>query len=364
MASASARDDILGSNLLKAQLAAKKNSAMAKARVRVAAEFFQRRRSSQALSKTNDENQNGENGWTAQGREGLRRQIENVRHRQAVGIEVVILEQVRDAAFRRNIERGDDQVAQAHRGHQSDHGESGLQAREPAVFRFFGVAQANSQQDGDRGPGAEAVVLHARSAGEGKEKQNQSGPDEEQQTGLLDWLHLRSPGFWPGKLAQGVGDEKAPGKEPDQVQGPPQQQRYGFIVRRIAGAEGALEVLVDEVGPEESGRAVFRDPVPGHGDDQEDQGAGEDSQFAPASPAAGEDDEEKDDAEREEHADQAQRERGQRHHDRRAPIGDASIQGALPAAQKKIEQRGQFQREDGFRNHDAGEQPCVPRWYT
>src|SRR6478736_3548372 len=49
MASARAREDMRGSNRLKAQLAAKKNKAMANARVSVAAKFFQRRRNSHAL---------------------------------------------------------------------------------------------------------------------------------------------------------------------------------------------------------------------------------------------------------------------------------------------------------------------------
>ncbi len=31
----------------------------------------------------------------------------------------------------------------------------------------------------------------------------------------------------------------------------------------------------------------------------------------------------------------------------------------MPSPQKKIEQGSQFKGEDGFRNHDAGEQPCA-----
>ena len=116
-------------------------------------------------------------------------------------------------------------------------------------------------------------------------------------------------------------------------------------------------MLVDEVRPEKSGRAVFRYPVPGHGDDQKDQGAGENPQFAPPSPAAGEQDKEKHDAEREEHADQTQRKSSQSHDDRGAPISHACVQAALPAAQEKVEERGQLQRKDRLRDHHAGKQP-------
>ena len=75
------------------------------------------------------------------------------------------------------------------------------------------------------------------------------------------------------------------------------------------------------------------------------------------SPTTREQDKEKDYAERKKHADQAQGKRGQGHHDRRAPVRDARVQTSLPAAQKEIKQRGQFQRKDGLRNHHAGEQP-------
>ena len=153
--------------------------------------------------------------------------------------------------FGRNVERTQDQIAQAHRGQNSNDRESRLQARQPAVAHFFGVVQPDSQQDGNRGPGAETVVLHARSRGQRKEKQNQPCPDEQQQACFLDMFHLRPPGLRPRKLAQRIADKKAPGKEPDQVQRPPQQKRYGFIIRRVAGAEGALEMLVDKVRPRE-----------------------------------------------------------------------------------------------------------------
>ena len=287
-------------------------------------------------AKSDNKDQDGENRRTAQRGKSLRRQIENVRHREPVGVQVVILQQVRDAALRRNIERSQDQVAQAHRGQQPDHGQSRLQARQPAVAQLASASFSPiPQQDGNRRPGAEAVVLHARSAGQRKEKQNQPRPDEQQQTCLLDRFHLRSPGLRTRKFAQGVADEKAPGKEPHQVQRPPQQKRHGFIVRRVAGAEGALEMLVDEVRPQKSGRALFRDPVPGHGDDQKNQGAGKNPQFAPASPAAGEQDKEKDHAERKQHADQAQGKRGQRHHDRRAPVARRACPGCRASRAEK-----------------------------
>ena len=142
MASASARDDMRGSNRLKAQLAAKKNSRHGECQSESGGRILPAPAQQPRSAKSNDEHQDGENRRTAQGGESLRRQIENVRHREAVGIQVVILQQVRDAALRRNIERRQDQIAQANRGHHSDHGESGLQARQPAVARFFGIVSA------------------------------------------------------------------------------------------------------------------------------------------------------------------------------------------------------------------------------
>ena len=81
----------------------------------------------------------------------------------------MILEQVRDAALGGNIERGNNQVAEADGSQESDDGESGLQTRQPAVFGLFSVAEPDPQQNGDgREFDTELLMNHIEALREGE----------------------------------------------------------------------------------------------------------------------------------------------------------------------------------------------------
>src|ERR1700736_2100644 len=87
--------------------------------------------------------------------------------------------------------------------------------------------------------------------------------------------------------------EKAPGKEPDQVQTPEEISRQLVVVHRDALAKEAQEVFVDEVEPEEamavhaSGVAQAGEDVPRGSDGEEEEQACEWLQRAPFLVVAG-----------------------------------------------------------------------------
>jgi hypothetical protein len=107
----------------------------------------------------------------------------------------------------------------------------------------------------------------------------------------------------PGNGEQG-GQKQAPGKEPDQMQQPVSGEGQLVVVVRVAQAEEAQEVLVDEVEVEEAvdvadggvvadgmalvGIGEAAEDVPGRGDGQKQQRSGDGLQLAPATPLAGE----------------------------------------------------------------------------
>ena len=115
--------------------------------------------------------------------------------------------------------------------------------------------------------------------------------------------------------ADGVDEEErseeAPGEEPDQVEAPVEVAGELVVVRRDAAAEEAEDVLVDEVEPEEAvavhaaGVAQAGEDVPGGGDGEEEQGAGEGFEAAPVAVFAGEREVDDGGAEEEDEGDEA-----------------------------------------------------------
>ena len=98
-------------------------------------------------------------------------------------------------------------------------------------------------------------------------------------------------------------EEEAPGKEPDELAEPEDEPRLLVVVVRVALAEEAQNMLVDEIEVEEAMHMPWRgnvadgialigitqagEDVPGRGDGEEEQDAGEEPQLAPAPPFAG-----------------------------------------------------------------------------
>ncbi len=85
----------------------------------------------------------------------------------------------------------------------------------------------------------------------------------------------------------GDGKEEAPGKEPDEMEGPEEISGELVVVHGDALAQEAEEVLVDEVEPEEAvtvgsaGVAEAGEDVPRGGDGEEEEDSGEGFQPAP-----------------------------------------------------------------------------------
>ena len=136
----------------------------------------------------------------------------------------------------------------------------------------------------------------------------------------------------------------------------PQPQRHGIVIRWKPRAHGALEMFVDEVGPEESIRSQAGQDVPGSGDGQENHGTGKEAQLAPAAPAPRGGDEQADDHYRKHYADQPARKHRQRRESRGAPIRFARIERARPAAQEEIKNRRELERVDRLGDRDSCEQ--------
>jgi hypothetical protein len=96
-----------------------------------------------------------------------------------------------------------------------------------------------------------------------------------------------------GALEEGACEE-APGEEPDDVESPEEVAGKLVVVPGESLAEEAEEVFVDEVEPEEavavhaSGVAEAGEDVPGRGDDEEEEQAGEGFEGAPLLVLAGE----------------------------------------------------------------------------
>src|ERR1700685_2307349 len=108
------------------------------------------------------------------------------------------------------------------------------------------------------------------------------------------------------KFRNHVGKKNTPRRKPDEMREPPDAQRHGIVVRRIASAERALEMLVDNVGPEKSWGTMLGEQMPGQRDGQKNQNAGENSKLAPANPAAGKQKKCHQNSHREDHAHQAE----------------------------------------------------------
>src|SRR5450759_3402240 len=134
------------------------------------------------------------------------------------------------------------------------------------------MCYAKPQQHGNRGPCPEAVIFQARTTFERKEQQDDSRPGEQQQSRLLARIHFLAP-LARGKrhLPKGEREKETPREQPYQVGAPPCPQRYGAVVMRKARAQSTVDVLVDEIGPEESGRAQSRQDVPRCGDRQKNR---------------------------------------------------------------------------------------------
>ena len=276
-------------------------------------------------------------------------------HGEAVKVGGLGLEELGDVTGGMDAEGLVDEVGEGGGDDEADDGEDGVEAREPARGEFFGVGEAESEKDADGRPGAEGVVLHARAAFDGEESHDERGPDEEEEAGLIGEGHGAAPGAREGKFADGERQEDGPWRKPYEVDGPPEAEGNGIVVGRVARAEGALEVFVDDVRPEEAFAAVFGDQVPGQRDGEEDEEAGENFEVAPAGPVASGDDEKDDDTDGEDEADEAEGDDGESGERGEAPHAPGGVDGFVPGEKKEVKGGGEFEAEDGFGDHDAGE---------
>ncbi len=170
---------------------------------------------------------------------------------------------------------------------------------------LLGAGEGGGEEEQEREVGGEGVVLLV--GGEGEEDEDEGGEEGEEKGGAT------SPGVemaeaeeeaWPRRaderialVARGASatnaeedgqrKEEAPGKEPDEVEAPVEVAGELVVVHGDAPAEEAEEVLVDEVEPEEAvavhaaGVAQAGEDVPGGGDGEEEEHAGEGFEAAP-----------------------------------------------------------------------------------
>jgi len=212
----------------------------------------------------------GESGLESKVGEGGGGEVEEVGHGEPVEVGGLRFEEGGDITGGVDTERLVDEVGEAGGDEDANDSEDGVEAREPARGEFFGVGEAESEKDADGRPCAEGVVLHARAAFDGEKGHDERGPDEKEKSGLIGEGHGASPSAREGKFAEGEGEKDGPGREPDEMDGPPEAEGNGIVIGRIASAEGALEMLVDDVRPEETFAAVFGDEMPGKRDGEED----------------------------------------------------------------------------------------------
>src|SRR5512133_918029 len=133
---------------------------------------------------------------------------------------------------------------------------------------------------------------------------------------------------------------------------PPEGERGRVVIGRPACAQRALYVLVDEIRPEKSvvsgptRRAQFSQYVPRHRDGKKDQDAGEQVQFAPASPSSSKENERDDRSHGKHNADQSAGKPRASGEGRYPPIAQARIDLVIPRSQEQIENDGELQRID------------------
>ena len=112
-------------------------------------------------------------------------------------------------------------------------------------------------------------------------------------------------------------EEEAHGEEPNDVEAPVEGGGELVVVARDAAAEEAEDMLVDEVEPEEAvavdapGVAQAGEDVPGGGDEEKEERAGEWFEAAPVAEFAGEREEEGGGGEDEDDGDQTLGEDGE-----------------------------------------------------
>src|SRR5580658_3054969 len=189
----------------------------------------------------------------------------------------------------------------------------------------FEMSECRGRQEKQREVDGEGVVLLI--GGEREEAEDDGGEDGEQEDATFG---ERAPGGLAETVTlaprngDGGGSEEAPGEEPDDMKRPVERAGELVVVAWDASAEEARDVLVVEVEPRptsvrgEAGAGGHGDrriaecgeDVPWRGDSEEEQEAGEGIEPTPATPLAGEDDEEADGGEEKDDGDEALGEHG------------------------------------------------------
>ena len=144
-------------------------------------------------------------------------------------------------------------------------------------------------------------------------------------------------------MADGLGEEGTPGHEPDEDHSPEEDERERAVVDGIALADVAEEMFIDEIEPEKTfglarGRIAKRgEDVPGSGNDEQDDGAGDEAHFEEMAEVTDEQQENENDCGGEDDADEALGENVERDGDGEGPARKDGWFAGLPAVEEEVE---------------------------
>ncbi len=232
----------------------------------------------------------------------------------------------------------------------------------------FGGEPGSDEESQGGESGEDVILLTGREA---EEDEDGGGPDSAEEPGVEGggkFFALEGSPEW--NSAESFEEKRGPGQKPDEDEAPEEQEGNGVVVVGNAAADVAGELVVDEVEPGESadvagggevsgmtvgGGGERGGPVPGDGEDEEENGlrGGADAEQVPEIAGAGE--VEEDDGDGKDESDEALGEDGER-----GGGGDAEavdVGGVIlgEGAPEKMEGKGDEEGEQDVGEQDAGE---------
>jgi hypothetical protein len=153
--------------------------------------------------------------------------------------------------------------------------------------------------------------------------------------------------------------ERAPGKQPDKKQAPEENERDGAIVDGVALAEITEKMLVDEVKPEEAlrlargGIAQRCENVPGSGDQEKNERAGEEAHAQQMTQVASEKQKKENYRSGKYQANKALCQDVERYGGGETPTGEKRGTLLLPADEEEIHPKADPEANEDIRNGDA-----------
>lgn len=156
--------------------------------------------------------------------------------------------------------------------------------------------------------------------------------------------------------------ERAPREKPEQQQAVEEKKRDGVVVARIAFVEVAEKLFVDEIKPEKAfgltrgGIAKSGEDVPGGGNQEKDQGAGEKAHLEKMAEVARKKKEQENNGARKDDADEALGENAESDKDGDSPAGEQGGLFGLPAGEEEIEGEADPEADGDVWNENAREE--------